>query len=77
MGKMITVLKRNIEYPVYVIVFLVLTLLHNFGIVNSYVMQVLMLACIYIIMAESLNILNGIAVAVAVTESAVDERCCS
>ena len=59
MGKMITVLKRNIEYPVYVIVFLVLTLLHNFGIVNSYVMQVLMLACIYIIMAESLNILNG------------------
>jgi len=52
-------LKRNIEFPIFIVFFLVVTLLHEAGIVNSYFMQVMMLACIYIIMAESLNILNG------------------
>lgn len=59
MGKITAVLKRNIEYPVFVAIFLVLSLLNRLGVVNSYVMQVIMLACIYIIMTESLNILNG------------------
>ncbi len=59
MGKVLKVVKNNLEFPIFLLFFLLVTLLHNAGIVNSYIMQVLMLACIYIMMAESLNILNG------------------
>jgi branched-chain amino acid transport system permease protein len=59
MEKMKALCKRNIAFPIFALFFLVVTLLHQLGIVNSYFMQVMMLACIYIIMAESLNILNG------------------
>ena len=52
-------IKRNIEYPIFVLIFLLFWLLNRFGILNDYVMQVVQLACIYIIMTESLNILNG------------------
>lgn len=59
MGKLFAVVKRNIEYPVFIAIYIVLTVLNRLGVVNHYVMQVVMLACIYIIMTESLNILNG------------------
>ena len=59
MGKVWSFVKRNIEFPVFALIFVVMTVLHRFEIINAYVMQVAMLACIYIIMAESLNILNG------------------
>ena len=52
-------IKRNIEYPIFVLIFLLFWLLNRFGVLNDYVMQVVQLACIYIIMTESLNILNG------------------
>ena len=59
MGKVLNFVKRNIEFPVFVVIFAALTLLNSSGVVNNYIMQVIMLACIYIIVAESLNILNG------------------
>ena len=52
-------IKKNIELPVFVLIFVVVTLLNRFGVFNDYALQVIQLACIYIIMAESLNILNG------------------
>ena len=58
MGKK-NILKNNIEFLVFALFFAAMTILHEFGIVNAYIMQVAMLACIYILMAESLNILNG------------------
>ena len=59
MGKMKAVLKRNIEFPVFAAIAVVMIGLNALGVINNYIMQVAMLACIYIIMAESLNILNG------------------
>ena len=57
--KFLDVLKKNIEFPIFVLVFVIITLLNKFGVFNDYALQVIQLACIYIIMAESLNILNG------------------
>ena len=57
--KFLNVLKKNIEFPIFVLVFVIITLLNKFGVFNDYALQVIQLACIYIIMAESLNILNG------------------
>ncbi len=51
--------KRNIEFVVFPLIYLVVMTLNRFGILNDYYLQVIQLACIYIIMAESLNILNG------------------
>ena len=59
MKKAAVLLKKNIEFPIMILVYALFTVLHNFGIINSYIMQVAMLACIYIIVTESLNILNG------------------
>lgn len=59
MKKAAVLLKKNIEFPIMILVYVIFTVLHNFGIINSYIMQVAMLACIYIIVTESLNILNG------------------
>ena len=59
MSKVLDILKKNIEFPIMILVYLLLNTLHNLGIANSYVLQVVMLACIYIITTESLNILNG------------------
>lgn len=57
--KILNVLKKNIELPIFILIFIVITLLNRFGVFNDYMLQVIQLACIYIIMAESLNILNG------------------
>lgn len=59
MNKAKEYLKSHIHYPVFVTIFLLVTILHEMKVINSYILQVIMLACIYIIMAESLNILNG------------------
>ena len=44
---------------IFAVLYLVIQLLSTTGILNAYVMQVIMLAGIYIIMTESLNVLNG------------------
>lgn len=59
MKKAFAVCKKNIEFPMIALIYFIFTILHNMGIINAYIMQVAMLACIYIIVTESLNILNG------------------
>ena len=44
MKKAAVLLKKNIEFPIMILVYVIFTVLHNFGIINSYIMQVAMLA---------------------------------
>lgn len=53
-------LKNNSEKIVIPLVFIVLWLLKKFGVINNYLMQILMLAGVNIIMTESLNLVNGV-----------------
>ena len=52
-------LRRYSTLVGFVLLYLVLQILQWTGLFNAYVMQVLMLSGIYIIMTESLNVLNG------------------
>lgn len=53
-------LKKNSEKIAIPLVFITLWLLKNFGVINNYLMQILMLAGVNIIMTESLNLVNGV-----------------
>ena len=60
MGNVLGKIKRNIEFPIFALIYAVFAILNKTGVVNNYVMQVVMLSCIHIMMAESVNILNGL-----------------
>lgn len=53
-------LKNNSEKIVIPLIFIILWLLKSFGVINNYLMQILMLAGVNIIMTESLNLVNGV-----------------
>jgi branched-chain amino acid transport system permease protein len=52
-------LKDKKVYLIIVLLYVLITALNKFGIVNSYILQIIMLAGINIIMTVSLNIVNG------------------
>ncbi|NMA12251.1 MAG: branched-chain amino acid ABC transporter permease [Chloroflexi bacterium] len=53
-------LKNNSEKVAIPLVFVALWLLKYFGVINNYLLQILMLAGVNIIMTESLNLVNGV-----------------
>ncbi|MEG1548100.1 MAG: branched-chain amino acid ABC transporter permease [Clostridia bacterium] len=53
-------LRKNSEIIIIPLIFIVVNTLHKLGVLNNYIIQILMLAGINIIMTVALNLVNGI-----------------